>query len=76
MLEIHSFVDHKLAVFTYFKHIFSPCTSQRSTEAEYNLACSVKQRTGCEMGQCVCDMSVKQSKVGLDLVNRRVKFKE
>ena len=27
MLEIRSFVDHKLAVFTYFKHNFSLCTS-------------------------------------------------
>ena len=30
MLEICSFVDHKLAVFTYFKCIFLPCTVQAS----------------------------------------------
>ena len=51
MLEIRSFVDHKLAVFTYFKRNFSPYTSQRCDQQKLsNLACSVKQRTGCENG--------------------------
>ena len=49
MLEIRSFVDHKLAVFTYFKHNFSPYTSQRCDQQKLsNLACLVKQRTGCQ----------------------------
>ena len=48
MLEIRSFVDHKLAVFTYFKCNFSLCTSQRCDQKLSNLACSIKQRTGCE----------------------------
>ena len=43
MLEICSFVDHKLAVFTYFKCNFSLCTSQRCDQQKLsNLACSVK----------------------------------
>ena len=43
MLEIHSFVYHKLAVFTYFKRMFSLCTSQRCNQQKlHNLACSVK----------------------------------
>ena len=51
MLKIRSFVDHKLPVFTYFKRNFSPYTSQRCDQQKLsNLACSVKQRTGCENG--------------------------
>ena len=42
-LEICSFVDHKLAVFTYLKCNFSLCTSQRCDQQKLsNLACSVK----------------------------------
>ena len=45
MLEIRSFVDHKLAVFTYFKRNFSPYTSQCCDQQKLsNLACLVKQR--------------------------------
>ena len=65
MLEICSFVDHKLAVFTYFKCIFLPCTSQCCNYQKLsNLACSsVKQRTGCKNGtmHTVCDLIVDQA---------------
>ena len=51
MLEMRSFVDHKLAVFTYFRRNFSPYTSQRCYQQKLsNLVCSVKQRTRCENG--------------------------
>ena len=74
MLEIRSFVDLKLAMFTYFKHNFSPYTSQRCDQQKLsNLACSVKQRTGCKNGTTRMWFDCRSS---LDLVNRRVKFKE
>ena len=58
MLEIRSFVDHKLAVFTYFKCNFSLCTSQHCDQQKLsNLACSVKENA--KMGQCVCDCGAK-----------------
>ena len=79
MLEICSFVDHKLAVFTYIKYNFSPCTSQCCDQQKLsNLACSVKLKDWTQKWNvCVIlhmSKSVKQSKV--NLVNRQMKIKE
>ena len=41
MFEIRSFVDHKLAVFTYFKHNFSLCTSQRCNQQKLSVTAAV-----------------------------------
>ena len=55
MLEIRSFVDHKLAVFTYFKCNFSLCTSQHCDQQKLsNLACSVKLKDWMRKWDKVC----------------------
>ena len=56
MLEILSFVDHKLAVFTYFKRNFSLHTSQHCNQQKLsNLACLVKLKDWTQKWDNVCD---------------------